>query len=81
MMATSLGGSISYDVRNNAAQKVRTKGSGATIAHLYPTMFAIHDLSNEIAVPDLHSGWIPLPPHMRPSYMFMESHGVYLIGE
>lgn len=56
-------------------------GAEATIEQLYPSMFSIHDLPDTLAMPDGHTGWIPMPLGMRPSYTSMESHGVYLIGE
>jgi protein transport protein SEC24 len=55
--------------------------AGALIEHIYPSMFAIHDLSDQVALAQPQTGWIPMPPRMRPSYIFMEAHGVYLIGK
>lgn len=78
MLAT--GGSISADVRNSAAQRLRTMGVGALIAHLYPVMFALHDLDLNVGIADETTGWIPLPPYLRPTYMSMEANGVYLAG-
>lgn len=75
------GSSISSDLRNCGAQALRTMGAGALIGHVYPTMLSIHDLSSDVGVPNAETGWIPLPLHMRPTYMSMEPHGVYLIGE
>ncbi|KAF8310997.1 hypothetical protein DL93DRAFT_2169377 [Clavulina sp. PMI_390] len=75
------GGSISYDVRTCAAQKLRTMGVASTAEHLYPSMFAIHALDQDDARKHPSTGWIPLPIPTRPSYLFMESSGVYLIGK
>lgn len=46
---------------------------------LYPRMLAVHDLNDEIALPDAN-GKLDLPSLMRDSHLFMESHGVYIIG-
>ena len=48
--------------------------------HLYPRMMALHDLDDVIALPNPDSGEIELPSLMRNSHLFMEGHGVYLIG-
>jgi hypothetical protein len=56
-------------------------GVGAFVAHIYPTMFAIHDLSDQAALAQPETGWISLPSRMQPSYLFMEAYGVYLIGK
>ena len=52
----------------------------STMHHLYPRLLALHDLNDEIALPDAN-GRVDLPSLMRDSHLFMESHGVYLIGE
>lgn len=54
-------------------------GTRELLFHLYPRMFAVHDLAYDVAIPD-ERGWIPLPTFMRPSYLHMEGHGAYLIG-
>lgn len=43
-------------------------------------MLALHDLDDVIALPNPDSGEIELPSLMRDSHLFMEGHGVYLIG-
>lgn len=50
-----------------------------TLWSLYPWMFALHDLESTVGIPDPHTGWIPLPPYVRASHQYMESHGIYLI--
>lgn len=49
--------------------------------HLYPRLMALHDLDDEIALPKPGSGEIEMPSLMRDSHLFMEGHGVYLIGQ
>lgn len=49
--------------------------------HLYPRLMALHDLDDEIALPKLDSSEVELPSLMRNSHLFMEGHGVYLIGK
>jgi hypothetical protein len=55
-------------------------GATSLLSYLYPRMIAIHDLDEHVGIPDLNSSWIPLPTPMRPSYLYMEAHGAYLIG-
>lgn len=77
----ALGGSISSDIRNYHVHRLKTMGVAATIARLYPRMFALHDLTNTIALPDQQTGWIQLPSNLRLSYTMMEADGAYYIGE
>lgn len=78
---TFRGGSISADARNVSAQSLRTMGTANLVAHLYPSLFALHDLQDDVAMANEATGWIPLPPALRPTYMSMESDGIYLAGE
>lgn len=55
-------------------------GVRSTMQYLYPRLLALHDLSEETALPSPNTGQIVLPSLMRDSHLFMESHGVYLIG-
>lgn len=50
------------------------------IYNLYPCVIAMHDLSDDIALPDPASGRIEMPSVMRASHIYMEGHGVYLMG-
>lgn len=48
--------------------------------HLYPILFALHDLDDKVALPD-ENGKVVMPSSMRDSHIFMEAHGIYLIGK
>ena len=50
------------------------------IYHLYPFVIALHDLSDDIALPDPVTGKIDFPSPMRASYLFMRGNGLYLMG-
>lgn len=56
-------------------------GVRSMMHHLYPRMMALHDLDDVIALPQPGSGEIELPSLMRDSHLFMEGHGMYLIGK
>ncbi|KAL1946226.1 hypothetical protein VTO73DRAFT_15353 [Trametes versicolor] len=72
------GRNVTADVRNFHAHKIMAMSTRSIMFHLYPRMLAVHDLNDEIALPDAN-GKIDLPSLMRDSHLFMESHGVYLI--
>jgi hypothetical protein len=67
------------DVRNYHAHRIRGMSAQAIMNYLYPRLLALHDLDDAIALPD-SDGHIAYPAHMRASYVFMEAHGIYLIG-
>ncbi|RPD55953.1 sec24-like protein [Lentinus tigrinus ALCF2SS1-6] len=72
------GRSVTADVRNYYAHKIFAMSARSVMQHLYPRMLALHDLNDDIALPGAN-GRVDLPSLMRPSHLFMESHGVYLI--
>ena len=73
------GRNVTADVRNYYAHKISAMSARSIMHHLYPRLLAVHDLDDKIALPD-ENGRIDLPSLMRDSHLFMESHGVYLIG-
>lgn len=71
---------MTADVRNFYVHKITAMSVRRTMYHLYPRLLALHDLNDTIALPRA-LGRVDLPSLMRDSHLFMESHGVYLIGE
>ncbi|KAI0761129.1 sec24-like protein [Irpex lacteus] len=70
---------VTSDVRNYWIHKFLGMSVRSVMHHLYPRLLALHDLDNEIALPNPDSGEIELPSLMRNSYLFMVGNGVYLI--
>ena len=48
--------------------------------YLYPRLLALHDLTDDICLPDPATGRIQLPSFMRGSYVWMQNNGIYLVG-
>lgn len=72
---------VTSDVRNYAAHKIMAMGVRSIMHHLYPRLLALHDLDDIIALPRPDTGESEMPSLMRDSHLFMEGHGVYLMGE
>lgn len=71
---------VAADVRNYAAHKMMSMDLRSLVHYLYPPLLAVHDLTDEIALPD-GNGEIKWPSCMRSSHLWMQAHGVYLLGE
>lgn len=71
---------VSSDVRNYYAHRMLGMSVRTLMQQLYPQLLALHDLSDDIALPD-ESGKITMPSLMRNSHVCMEAHGLYLIGK
>ncbi|KAF8652361.1 hypothetical protein AX16_004391 [Volvariella volvacea WC 439] len=69
---------VSSDVRNYHAHRLLSTTVRSVMFHLYPRFMALHDLSNDIAIPG-PDGNIALPSFMRTSHHYMQAHGIYLI--
>ncbi|UZJ54787.1 hypothetical protein CBS101457_004107 [Exobasidium rhododendri] len=79
------GGNVTSDVRTYFMRFLRGVGCGAIMSLLYPRMIALHNLQEKDGEPIEHghpqflTKRIKSPPLLRPSYLRMESHGVYLV--
>jgi len=62
------------------AHKMLAMSVRTTLQHIYPRILALHDLDDNIALPDAN-GTIAMPSIMRNSYVFMSADGIYLAGK
>ncbi|KAL5508758.1 hypothetical protein ACEPAG_4737 [Sanghuangporus baumii] len=83
---------VPADIRNYYAQRLLTMSVRTTLYHLYPRFLALHDLTDDIALPpgyadgSIASGSRPIPTNrlqlpslMRDTFMAMRADGIYLI--
>ena len=79
------GGNVTSDVRTYFMRFLRGLGCGAIMSLLYPRMISLHNLQEKDGEPIEHGSQqfltrrIKSPPLLRPSYLRMEPHGVYLV--
>ncbi|KAL8280889.1 hypothetical protein RQP46_006568 [Phenoliferia psychrophenolica] len=72
------GGPVASDVRTWHMRLLKSAGVAATVGLLYPRMFPVHTLADDVGFPD-EAGRLVLPNLIRTSYVRMEPHGAYLI--
>lgn len=48
---------------------------------LYPYLLSLHDLDDTVALPDPDHGSLTMPTMLRSSHIYMQAHGIYLLGE
>ncbi|KAL5536166.1 SFB3 [Sanghuangporus sanghuang] len=83
---------VPADIRNYHAQRLLTMPVRKMLYHLYPRFLALHDLTDDIALPpgyadgNAASGSRPIPTNrlqlpslMRDTFMAMRADGIYLI--
>jgi protein transport protein SEC24 len=79
-MISTTARNVSADVRNYFAHRMRSMSVKTLMQFLYPRLLSLHDLKDDVAVPHPETGKIAWPNLMRDSHIYMEAHGVYLIG-
>ncbi|KAH8116706.1 hypothetical protein DFH11DRAFT_1724673 [Phellopilus nigrolimitatus] len=74
---------VPADIRNFYAHRLLTMPVRTMLRHLYPRFMALHDLSDDIALPrqdgEASPTGLPLPSLMRDTFTGMHADGVYLI--
>ncbi|KAG6908005.1 hypothetical protein DXG01_006540 [Tephrocybe rancida] len=69
---------VSSDARNYHAHRMNSMSIRSLIHYLYPQLMALHDLEDDVALPDEY-GRTRLPSVTRNSHTYMEANGIYLI--
>ena len=76
---------VSADVRNFYAHRLLTMPTHVLLRHIYPRFMALHDLTDDIALPSTEivgsNHALRLPSLMRNTYMNMHADGIYFTGK
>lgn len=76
---------VPADTRNYYAHRILSMPTRSLLRHIYPRFLALHDLTDDIALPSTEvigsNDSLKMPSLMRDSYTNMLADGIYLIGE
>jgi protein transport protein SEC24 len=75
------GVNISSDIRAAHVYQLLSRGVASTISYIYPRLIAFHDLEDAAGFDSPHTGRFLMPAPLPSSYIWMEAHGAYLIGQ
>jgi protein transport protein SEC24 len=87
----TVGGKVSSDMRIHSLRLLRGLGATDLIAYLYPRIFSLHTLSEQVCIITRHithlqdgfadkTGQLVLPPLVRASKQYLDDSGAYLLG-